>query len=441
MDTNYVFKTPIASFRRLIEQDFSERFQIILGSQENDFFELSRNEARIISKKINDFCMIDPTINKYELLTPNNEQPQEIRNLLDLIILSTKEQVTIPKDKQKQFAMIRFLLGEEVPSDLYDIKNIKEAISLLNTEMNSIAVKYLSEHFLELLESDETKNLSKEVIISIIDKYNESEDEKQSQTEKKKEIFEAMKRKEEKEIVIHFIFGMHFDELIQDAIEYVMENLDDDVMANELHRVTLFIKKILKLSYNEKVTLNKSKITEVKFNGNELSGIISHLKKKHGDNLEESGALKLAGGRDPHPGYPITNLINYDQSNSYYNYSMREPSSESDSWIEFDFVNEKVNLTSYTIKTDNDEPNSIWKPKSWRIVGSDNHEKWTVLDHKENCNDLNGSCYQHRFECDKKDGFFRYIRYIQEDSWDSSRCKYAFSLKCFEMFGNLLEPV
>lgn len=441
MDTNYVFKTPIASFRRLIEQDFSERFQIILGSQENDFFELSRNEARIISKKINDFCMIDPTINKYELLTPNNEQPQEIRNLLDLIILSTKGQVTVPKDKQKQFAMIRFLLGEEVPSDLYDIKNIKEAISLLNTEMNSIAVKYLSEHFLELLESDETKNLSKEVIISIIDKYNESEDEKQSQTEKKKEIFEAMKRKEEKEIVIHFIVGMRFDELIQDAIEYVMENLDDDVMANELHRVTLFIKKILKLSYNEKVTLNESKITEVKFNGNELSGIISHLKKKHGDNLEESGALKLAGGRDHHPGYPITNLINYDQSNSYYNYSMREPSRESDSWIEFDFVNEKVNLTSYTIKTDNDEPNSIWKPKSWRIVGSDNHEKWTVLDHKENCNDLNGSYYQHRFECDKKDGFFRYIRYIQEDSWDSSRCKYAFSLTCFEMFGNLLEPV
>ena len=213
--------------------------------------------------------MIDPTINKYELLTPNNEQPQEIRNLLDLIILSTKGQVTVPKDKQKQFAMIRFLLGEEVTSDLYDIKNIKEAISLLNTEMNSIAVKYLSEHFLELLESDETKNLSKEVIISIIDKYNESEDEKQSQTEKKKEIFEAMKRKEEKEIVIHFIVGMRFDELIQDAIEYVMENLDDDVMANELHRVTLFIKKILKLSYNEKVTLNKSKITEVKFNGND----------------------------------------------------------------------------------------------------------------------------------------------------------------------------
>ena len=329
--------------------------------------------------------------------------------------------------------MIRFLLGEEVPSDLYNINNLKEAISQLSTEMNSIAVNYLSDHFLELLESDETKHLSKEVIFSIIDKYNESEEQKQNETQKKKEIFEAMKRKEEAEIVIHFITGMRFDEIAKEEIEYVMENLDDDIILNELPRVTLFIKKILRLSCNEKV--DKSKITEVEFNGNELSGIISHLKKKHGDNLEASGALKLTGGGDPSPQYPITNLINYDQDTYYFNWNSHKPSSESDSWIEFDFVNEKINLTSYTIKAYRDGPNLNWKPKSWRIVGSNNHEKWTVLDHKENCNDLNGSCYQHRFECDKKDGFYRYIRYIQEDSWNSSCCKYTFSLMCFEMFG------
>lgn len=189
--------------------------------------------------------------------------------------------------------MIQFLLGEEISTDFYDIKNIKEAISLLNTEMNSIAVKYLSEHFLELFESGETKHLNEDVIFSVIDLYNESENANQKKTENK-QIFELLKNQEEPEIVIHFIIGQK-GEFIKEAIEYVMENLDDEIVAHELPRVTLFIKELLKFNDIEKVTVDKSQVTEVKFNGNELSGIISYLKKKHGDDLEGSGVLKLTG--------------------------------------------------------------------------------------------------------------------------------------------------
>ena len=55
----------------------------------------------------------------------------------------------------------------------YDIKNIKEGISLLYTELNEAAVKYLNEHFLELIKSGETKNLGEEVLSSIIDRLSE----------------------------------------------------------------------------------------------------------------------------------------------------------------------------------------------------------------------------------------------------------------------------
>lgn len=58
--------------------------------------------------------MIDPNIDKYELSTPNNERKQEnedFREILNLIIRSTREQVTIPKDKQSKFTMIQFLLA------------------------------------------------------------------------------------------------------------------------------------------------------------------------------------------------------------------------------------------------------------------------------------------------------------------------------------------
>ena len=99
--------------------------------------------------------------------------------------------------------------------------------------MNSIAVKYLSDHFLELFESGETKNLNEDVIFSINDVYNMSENQKETEN---KQIFELMKSQEEHEIVIHFIIGQK-GEFIKETIEYVMENLDDDIVAHELPRM------------------------------------------------------------------------------------------------------------------------------------------------------------------------------------------------------------
>lgn len=355
---NNSFEIPITNFRRLIEQDYSDKFQIIFRSslQEKFFLELSRNEARIISKKINDLCMIDPTIDKYELSTPNNERKQEnedFREILNLIIRSTREQVTIPKDKQSKFTMIQFLLGEKILTDLFVINNIKEAISLLNTEMNSVAVTYLSKHFLELLESGEMKNLNEHILYSIIDEYNESEDENTKEEEKKK-IFSILKSQNEEEIAIHFILGIKFDhkgEFFKEVIEYIIEHINDDIVINELPRITVFIRDTLGIK--EKVTESKGQITECNFNGDELSGIVSHLKRTLGDDLEENEVLKLSGGGYPQTSDPITNLIQYDGnkiSNYYYNYYIKMQSSESESWIEFDFVKRRINLTSYTIR-------------------------------------------------------------------------------------------
>lgn len=184
------------------------------------------------------------------------------------------------------------------------------------------------------------------------------------------------------------------------------------------------------------------KITECKFEGNELSGIISYLKQKLGDNFQSGEALKLSGGGYPNQSYPITNLIGYDSktiNQYYYNSSNKNPESESDSWIEFDFGKRKINMTSYTIRTDNDGPNSYYSPKSWRIVGSNDNQNWNVINRQANRSELNGNYKQHRFECAKSNNYYRYIRYIQEDSWNSLYFRYIFSLTCFEIFGSFLE--
>ncbi|KAK8897607.1 hypothetical protein M9Y10_015568 [Tritrichomonas musculus] len=463
MESNY-FETPISNFRRLIEQDNSDKFQIFYNFSSSDqkdnnnndnFIEVSRNEARVISKKINELMNIDPTIDKYAISIPFNSDHQKkeiFEEIFRLLIRSTRERVNIPSDKENEFYNILFLLGEETKNNFYDISNIKEGISLLNTELNSIAVRYLSEHFLELLESGSTKHLNDDIMYSIIDSYNdisrEGERERREGKKMKEErerIYRIMKTQEESKFVIHFIL-LNFQEcegaILNDMIEYIADNIEDEIVKEEIYHITGLIRYIF-LNPNKfiKNNLNKEgrETREIKFEGDELSGIIRELTKFDSNKSERNCSLKLSGGG--YPSYPITNLIQYDQNNIdnyYHNWSLNKPSSESDSWIEIDFMNRKINLTSYTIRTAGNGTNSCYNPKSWRIVGSNDHDKWTILDHVENNAYLNGNYKQHHFECSQNYNYYRYIRYIQEDSWNSSSCKYSFCLTCIEMFGSIL---
>lgn len=438
------FETPIKNFRRLIDEDFnSNKFKIIYQSSdlETAYFELSRNEARILSKQINNFYIIDPTIDQY-ILSLSSTENSEIKEVLNLLIKSLHEKVTIPKEQEKLFQTIQFILGEEETNENSNIYNIKEAISLLSTENENKAVNFLSENLLKLIESGEMNHINKELIFAIIDSYLEKENKDEKEIEK---IFSTMKnQQEEASIVFYFILSLkneYKSEFINEILEYIIENLDDDILQNELHRITIFIRNYL----IEKVEFLsvKNKVINAKFEGNELSGIISYLKRKFGNELVKNGELKLSCGGQTSSIIPLTNIIKYDEENiNKYccNDNGMTPSSENDSWIEFDFIKRKIKLTSYTLRTGNNVSNSYYKPKSWRIIGSNDKINWCVLDHQVNNQLLNGIHKMHRFECEKSENYYRYIRYVQEDSCNSTFRKFAFLFTCIEMFGSILEP-
>lgn len=133
----------------------------------------------------------------------------------------------------------------------------------------------------------------------------------------KKEIFSVLKIQEEPAAVIHFIFNIEIDqegEFIREAA-YLTENLDEDIVLQEARAIVFFVREIHSLNEErkEKLFKNKGQFTEVKFSGDKLSGIMSELKRRHGDDLEGSGELKLAGGGNSNSSYPITNLIQYGQ--------------------------------------------------------------------------------------------------------------------------------
>lgn len=158
------------------------------------------------------------------------------------------------------------------------------------------------------------------------------------------------------------------------------------------------------------------------------------MKKKYGSNLQKKGVLNLTDPRTG-SGYPMARLFMYDENNINEEYENQYSgyTKQSDGWFEIDFKDKKINLTSYTLRTSYNGPNDYSHPKSWRIVGSNDRNKWDVLNHQTNNSSLNGMYYQNRFTCENNPNYYRYIKYIQEDSW----CTYTYNIKltCIELFG------
>ena len=187
---------------------------------------------------------------------------------------------------------------------------------------------------------------------------------------------------------------------------------------------------------NSRFQNNNNNITKIDYAGNELSGIFTYL------NIT-NGTFKISDSQLPTSGGKIDNLTKFDKENldKFYTNQNDGPAKKSEGWINFDFGPNKINLSSYTIRTCSSSSNGYSHPKTWQIVGSNDGLNWDVLDTQTNNSILNGKYKQHRFECEKNDNFYQYIRFIQKDSWyHDQNYKYNIYLTCIEFFGSLLSP-
>lgn len=109
--------------------------------------------------------------------------------------------------------------------------------------------------------------------------------------------------------------------------------------------------------------------------------------------------------------------------------------------IEFIKIFTKINLESYSIVSCSHNVINYCKAKSWRIIGSNDHIHWDILNHQLSRSELRDPLSKYIFECEKSNQFYRYIRYIQEETWNNNNTfKYLIHLNCIEFFGSILEP-
>lgn len=124
----------------------------------------------------------------------------------------------------------------------------------------------------------------------------------------------------------------------------------------------------------------------------------------------------------------------FDDNTKYFgtnDYSVPE-----NNWICFEFINHKVILYEYTIRSHPFSANYS-HAKNWIIQCSNDGNSWITVDERENCEDLNGYNFTHTFVMNKQNpNAFKYVR-MQNTGKNWQNYAYLF-MDSIEFYGKLV---
>ena len=157
-----------------------------------------------------------------------------------------------------------------------------------------------------------------------------------------------------------------------------------------------------------------------KFKEDLFSGIFDGLSKKLGMNLADSSDVDVTASSYQGSSYDPKNVLKND---GRYWHSQNLPNS----WIQFDFKQRKVSITSYSMK-------EFCLIRSWKVEGSTDGSTFEIIDNKVDTTDFqNSSGIQKNFPVQPNNKYYRYIRITSTSkNWDGSD---FFILYRVEFFG------
>lgn len=272
MNNQLDYETPICNLRRLVSEDKSDKFKLIITfknlknisnlqdqkkTNSNELeIDTTINKARAISSKINKMYQIDPTITEYELNIPKQTEEDEeyknnVKEVIEFLIESTMKKVEI-SDKQKTlFKKIHFLLGPEENDNKieFEFSNEEEAISYLCTELHMKSIEYLSCHFYEMIEHGNYKHFDESIMHEIIDNHFKEEESKENKKETKTKfetIFNKIKTEyESPKIILSILMRINVEEYNDDMYSYIYEHLDDEFIEEEFSQIINIVRQFL----------------------------------------------------------------------------------------------------------------------------------------------------------------------------------------------------
>lgn len=164
----------------------------------------------------------------------------------------------------------------------------------------------------------------------------------------------------------------------------------------------------------------QDKVTE--FKESPRGGIFEYLRRKCGGNVHEKGTVNVsASGNYNHSKHPYQ-ITDREWSDIWQSYN------EPNSWIMFDFKQQSVCPTHYSLRY-----SKALYPKNWQLQGSDDGDSWAVIDHRdtEELSDKN----IHAFSCEANSISFRFLRVVQ--TGQNPNGTHFLSLSEIEFFGSM----
>lgn len=445
---------------------------IPFGMYENNFtfyvdgkpYKTNRFIADLLSPYVRQLHYTDKSIDEFYINikeeTAQNNQSEATKKreeedfFLDFLKLASFEDIKIDLKRQQRFMNYFYALGnfdefyliqpdffEEINEDnaidrlilLTNNKNIRLTSNLRLTESINNIITFISSHF-ESIDKEKMKQLHPNIIESIISN-------------------KSLKLQEE-DTLLGFILEMYekdrttsplfeyvlFNNVSKDMIETFLQEFDINDINNGIWKS--FSKGIFSASLNDTSRYTEDRLAMVfeHDRGKEFEGIMKYLTNETGGNIHDNGTIEITSNSicnnsiSNHP----KNLVDYQNASSYYHSADKE----GHAYIRFDFRDKLVNLSSYTIKSNNNGTSSTsWNLKSWVMEVSNDCQKWEEVDRHENDSTLNGANIIHTFDIQKpSNNFYRYVQLRQTgDSWSSPNDK-RFWFYLIEFYGKLKNP-
>jgi uncharacterized protein (DUF2249 family) len=346
----------------LSDNDFTIKFN-------NKSIEFPTLLAEFLSPIVSTKRKQDSTI--HSILINHDIQDENIINDLEKLVCGKE----INLIKESEIVSILLLLGnaEIFEREYYPDIQIDNVYSLLKSKKKVKAnyeneIKFISEHFEEM----KNENFSIDLLNLIL-----SSEHLKIQSENS--LFSFIEQKIKTNIEYsNLLQYLHIEYFTQNEIEqYVL--FIDSLYSYDIKGLLWSSIRLKLLNPSPTFNLNRYLFSRFEFKDNKrFEGIFHYLSTQCSGNIHDQGLVKAESKSIYSDHYP-KNLL---QESGYF-YSNNQPNE----WISFNFLNKKVSLNGYSLKSYN---NSYYL-QNWNIEGSNDNKEWNFIDNKTNIHNLDGS--------------------------------------------------
>ena len=419
-------------------QNYQKDFTFIVNSER---FETSSFAADLLSAKISNIHLSDPTINEFSINTETRGDFNKIIKLINFEVQQFSES-DLPY-------LIEIIETLEINKVLIDNKSEEGELSLDNfftrlkkhqshpkfySKQLEEDVSFFISHFHSL--KDELLNQIKEgaydIDMSVIEEVLRSP---KLVVDTEDEVLEIVNELYESDVKYSILY--EYVEFINVSVWCMKDFIDKfdiwylskGTWSSICNRLCEEVKRS-ETATGRRECQSRRFLIEIEPKNDEFDGIFNYL-QTHG-NIKDELDITYSSICDGDP----FDLLQYEDKGNCF-----QTRNSPNSWICFEFKNHQVIPSDYIIRSFNGE--NCYHPKTWKFEGSTDKQNWIPLDSRTNNDKLRGASRVHLFHIssnERKDEGFKYLRLQQTGpNWCNNNDSFHYLLmNSIEFYGKII---